>query len=405
MTPVEKKRQQAGRQKPMFLRMIWRGAMVRRGRALTALLAVAVAAAVTTTLLNLYVDAQAKLRTEFRNYGANVVVVAPDGSSLPADALSKVEAVIGSRGMAVPVAYAVAKAGSTPVVVVGTDLERAKQMNRWWQVKPESFLEICISPCNPAAVQSLRPLHAIFGTRVMAALSPKSAVNFVFADRVAVLMPTATLKTGGAEDNHIYLDLPDFTRWTGVQPSTIEIAVSGSTSEIDSTMKRLDEILNPSLPNDATAGAPSRIDVRPVRQIMEGEAHVLGKTRAALLGSTAIVIAVAALCVLATLMSWVLDRKKDFAVMKALGASEGLLKGLFAAEASLIGAVGAAAGFAVGVGAAVWIGRANFHSPVVPRLGVFPEVLAGGIVVALLAALLPISFLRSIQPAVILRGE
>src|ERR1051326_952791 len=132
MTPLAKKRKQAGNQQSMFLRMIWRAALVRKGRALTALIAVAVAAAVTTTLLNLYVDAQAKLRTEFRNYGANIVVVAPEGSSLPADALSKVENVIGSRGMAVPVAYAVAKVGSTPVVVVGTDLGTAVKINSWW---------------------------------------------------------------------------------------------------------------------------------------------------------------------------------------------------------------------------------------------------------------------------------
>ena len=40
-----------------------------------------VAAAVATAMLNLYVDVQAKLRREFRKYGANIVVVAKDGQS------------------------------------------------------------------------------------------------------------------------------------------------------------------------------------------------------------------------------------------------------------------------------------------------------------------------------------
>jgi ABC-type antimicrobial peptide transport system permease subunit len=71
----------------------------------------------------------------------------------------------------------------------------------------------------------------------------------------------------------------------------------------------------------------------------------------------------------------------------------------------MIGALGSIAGFLIGVGAAAWIGRANFHTPVVPRFGVFPEVLVGGVLVALLSAVVPISFLRGIQPAVILRGE
>ncbi|MGA2646383.1 MAG: hypothetical protein ABSF15_16850, partial [Candidatus Sulfotelmatobacter sp.] len=56
----------------MFVRMLVRAAVLRRGRAASALFAMVVAAAVATAMLNLYVDVQAKLRREFRNYGANI---------------------------------------------------------------------------------------------------------------------------------------------------------------------------------------------------------------------------------------------------------------------------------------------------------------------------------------------
>src|SRR5258708_39720561 len=79
----------------MFTRMLLRAAVLRRRRAAAALLAMIVAAAVATAMMNLYVDVQAKLRSEFRNYGANVVVVGKDGQSLPADALPKVESATG----------------------------------------------------------------------------------------------------------------------------------------------------------------------------------------------------------------------------------------------------------------------------------------------------------------------
>ncbi len=49
----------------MFARMLIRAAVLRRGRAASALLAMIVAAAVATAMMNLYVDVQAKLRTEF----------------------------------------------------------------------------------------------------------------------------------------------------------------------------------------------------------------------------------------------------------------------------------------------------------------------------------------------------
>jgi putative ABC transport system permease protein len=67
--------------------------------------------------------------------------------------------------------------------------------------------------------------------------------------------------------------------------------------------------------------------------------------------------------------------------------------------------VGAVLGFALGLGIAAWIGRANFHASISPRFGIFPEVVIGSVLVALLAALMPISLLRKVQPAIILRGE
>jgi putative ABC transport system permease protein len=145
--------------------------------------------------------------------------------------------------------------------------------------------------------------------------------------------------------------------------------------------------------------------VRPVRQIVEGEARVLNKMRATLLAASMLIILTAGLCVLSTLMGWVFDRRRDFAIMKALGGSERILNGFFAAEAAALGAIGALAGFVLGVGIAAWIGRVNFHASVEPRFGVLPWVLAGSIGVTLAAAIVPISVLRCVQPAVILRGE
>jgi putative ABC transport system permease protein len=177
-----------------------------------------------------------------------------------------------------------------------------------------------------------------------------------------------------------------------VKPSTIEIAASGSSEDLDALIRQLSQ-------------AVPAAEVHPIRQIMEGEARVLGKTRATLAAAAALIIVTAALCVLSTLIGWVFDRRRDFAIMKALGASEGLISGFFAAEAAALGAVGAIVGFGIGVGVAAWIGRVNFHAPVVPRFNVLPVVFVGSVVVALVSAVLPIFLLRRVQPAMILRGE
>ena len=384
-------RQVAGRraQAPhtsMFARMLVRAAVLRRGRAASALLAMIVAAAVATAMMNLYVDVQAKLRTEFRNYGANVVVVAKEGESLPLDALAKIEAVLGAKTLAVPFSYAVARTNDgQSVVVVGTDFARARQLNRWWKVSRW--------PDAPAVVSN----EALVGMRAAAVVMPQASPNrqpftLSFEGKAVEISPAGMLQTGAGEDSRIYLNQTEFQNWTGIAPTTIEVAASGTAAEVEAAIHRLAQLL-------CTA------DVRPVRQIMEGEANVLNKTRATLYASATLVVLTSALCVLATLIGWVFDRRRDFAIMKALGASERLVNGFFAAEAAALGAVGAVVGFAIGIGVAAWIGRVNFHAPVVPRLSVFPYVFAGSIAVALISAILPIVLLHRVQPAIILRGE
>jgi putative ABC transport system permease protein len=362
----------------MFLRMLMRAAVLRRGRAASALLAMIVAAAVATAMLNLYVDVQAKLRKEFRNYGANIVVVAKDGQALPADAVDKVKAALAGHGLAVPFAYVVARTtDGQSIVVSGTDLDQVHKLNSWWSVS-----------AWPTASQD-----ALVGVRAAAVVSTQGTpFGLSFQERVIRLNPAGVLRTGAAEDSRIYLPLKDFETWTGLQPSTIEIAASGSSEEVSALIQQLSQAL-------------PTTEVRPIRQILEGEARVLGKTRATLATSAVLIIATAALCVLSTLIGWVFDRRRDFAIMKALGASERLIGGFFAAEAAALGAVGAVLGFAIGVGIAAWIGRVNFHAPVMPRFNVLPLVLAGSVAVALISAALPIFLLRRVQPAMILRGE
>jgi putative ABC transport system permease protein len=362
----------------MFLRMLVRAAIIRRGRAASALLAMIVAAAAATAMLNLYVDVQAKLGHEFRKYGANVIVAAKDGNDLPAETLSTVRSILGDRSRAVPFGYVVARtADGRSVVVAGTDFEQVQRMDSWWSVTGW-----------PKVTHD-----ALVGDRALGVVGPRGKpFDLLFQDRTIRLSPAGTVQTGAAEDSRIYMSLPDFSEWTHVAYSTVEISASGSTEEIDATIQRL-------------AQAFPDVDVRPVRQVMQGEARVLGKMRSTLLVASILIILTAAVCVLSTLTGWVSDRRRDFAIMKALGASGRMIQGFFAAEAAALGAVGAIIGFAAGVGVAIWIGNANFHAAVTPRFAVLPVVLAGGIALALLAAVLPISLLRRVQPANILRGE
>src|SRR5271163_2908485 len=178
----------------MFARMLLRAAVLRRRRAASALLAMIVAAAVATAMMNLYVDVQSKLRTEFRNYGANVVIVARDGQSLPADALAKVESVLGPKTLAVPFSYAVARTkDGQSVVIVGTDFARARQLNHWWKVNhwPAPQMLADLSTSTPAI-----PSEALVGVRAAAVVTPnRQPFDLTFQGKSIQLTPAGMLQT------------------------------------------------------------------------------------------------------------------------------------------------------------------------------------------------------------------
>jgi putative ABC transport system permease protein len=358
----------------MFFRMLLRPLIVRRGSSAIAVLAIVVAATAATAMLTLFSDVQAKLRGDFRGYGANVIITPKPSTSLSTDVLQKVDQQLGKNEVAAPFGYVIAKADGQAVVVGGLDVERTRKLDPFWMVSSWP-----------------QPGTALLGSRAAKQLG-KVDLSLEFRGRTVTVKQAGILRTGSAEDSRIYIPLSDFAAWTGLQADTIEIAADRRPNELSSL-------------TDTLASALPDADVRPITQITEAEANVFGKTRSTLLIAVIIIVVTAALCVLATLTSSVLDRRKDFAVMKALGSSPQLASALFACEATLLGAAGAVLGFLLGIAVAFLIGRLNLHALVLPHWEVFPAVLVGSIALTILAALVPMALLSKTQPAVILKGE
>src|SRR6185437_7370125 len=105
----------------MFFHLLRRGLLGRGNRPLIAFIGLIVAATMITAMLNLYYGLESKLNRDFRAYGANVTIAAPEGGSLPKDALEKAQQVLPSGSLVVPFAFVIAHASDdTAVVVAGT---------------------------------------------------------------------------------------------------------------------------------------------------------------------------------------------------------------------------------------------------------------------------------------------
>jgi len=80
----------------------------------------------------------------------------------------------------------------------------------------------------------------------------------------------------------------------------------------------------------------------------------------------ALIIVVAAFTVLATLIIVVLDKRKEIAVLKAMGATNSAILRAFIYQGGIIGAFGTALGLALGYGAC--IGLTNYKFPLDPKV-------------------------------------
>jgi putative ABC transport system permease protein len=368
----------------LFLSMLLKAAWVRKDRALTALLSVAVVSTIATAALTVYRDLENKLSREFSGFGANVIASARRGA-LNQEQLQSMQrllvqkdASLAGKVRIVPVAYVIATApDGSKIVVGGTEIGEFRELHSWWSVHETG---------NPRT-------EVLLGSRAAQALSPKgNGFTVSFGERQAKLDPEIVFTSGSDDDSRIYVDLMEFTALTGVAPQTALLRVEGRPQNIQDAIATLSS----SFPE---------IEVKPVRQITQAQTSVVGKTRSLFLSAFAVVVILIMLCMVATLTSAVMERRKDFAVMKALGAPNRTVSLLFAGEATLLALAGAVAGFAAGSAIAYWIGKANFDAAILPQPALLPPVLLGSVILALLAATAPLRLLRQIQPAGILRGE
>ncbi|HEV7551625.1 MAG TPA: FtsX-like permease family protein [Candidatus Angelobacter sp.] len=359
----------------LLFRLLFKAAWVRKDRAFTALVSVAVVATIATAALTIYSDLEGKLSREFRGFGANVLVTKTSGA-LTAGELADIRYTVGSTGEIVPVAYAIATEATSKsrIVVGGANVAQLRKLNSSW-----SF--------SNAGQGS-----ALVGARVDETITHGGDLQLSFGKTSALIKPGGFFHSGSDDDSRVYIPLEDFVRLTGVQPNTALVRIEGKPQEIQVAISRL----SAALPN---------IEVKPVRQITQAQTAVVGKTRSVVLASSAVVVILIMLCMVATFTGSVLERRKDFAVMKALGASNRTVNFLFASESALLALTGSIAGYILGCGIAFWIGKANFDAAIMPQPLLLIPVLLGSIMLALIASTAPLRLLQQIQPAGILRGE
>ena len=391
-----------------------RSLVVRRPQAALAVVSLLVGAAVASMLLNLYGDVHRKMTQEFRSYGANVILGSRAAASagptsiaglIDAAAFDQVTSLRATvKGLvAAPVLYVVTRVSPVPenprlpsfenVVAVGTDFADFRKLAPGWRIEdggPEANPDpgVCAVGAHLAERLHLKSgdTLAISVARQGEALPDQPKPESFQVERVAA--------TGTSEDDQVFVPLQDLQRLAGAEGkiSLIEMNVPGETAGIESAVRAL------------AAEFPG-LEVRPVRQIVYSQGKVLGTIRWLLISLMVLILLIIALCVMATMTAIVLERRKDIAVMKALGASNRDVTRLFLTEGATLGLVGGLAGFAVGGILASAIAERLFGVSLDLVWWTLPMVCLGTALVAVLATFFPVGMMRRIQPATALKGE
>ena len=381
----------------MFLRMITASLVRRRSRMLVALLAIAVGATILSGLVTIYYDVPRQMGAEFRNYGANMILLPDGGETLDVKTVDEALSLIPAENLVgvAPYRYESVTINEQPILAAGTNMSGAKAASPYWYIDGEG-------PDESGELLLGKEVAAMLSTKLGSELTLNFALAEEDQDHSDLFYRSNRLKmtvvgiveTGGSEEEYIYLSMEDLEQLTGTsgEMDVAELSVSASQAELQSYAEAI---------SDQVDGAAARL----VKRVTQSEATVLTKLQALVLLVTVIVLALTMITVATTMTAVVTERRKEIGLRKALGASNASVIWEFMGEGLLLGLVGGLLGAGFGFAFAQAISVNVFSSSIQFRPLLLPITVIVSILVTGLACILPVRSATDIDPALVLKGE
>ena len=379
------------KKRKMYFRMITASLLRRRSRMIIALLAIAIGATILSGLLTIYIDVPRQMRTQFRNYGANMILTPVEERIQPEDVAAAVAQIPEEEIVGVaPYRYETVRINDRPVLAAATDMQGARAASPFWRVEgawPAANGEIMIGK-NVADLYLLR-----VGSKTTATYMPEDAAEDAL-DNSADFVVTGILDTGGKEEDYIYMSFADMQQLTGKEKGydVCELSVAADTEGLHSYAERI-------------SGDVSSVNAKLVKRVTQSEDTVLSKLQALVLLVTVVVLMLTMICVATTMTAVVAERRKEIGLRKALGASNRSIIAEFMGEGIVLGAVGGLLGAILGFWFAQTVSVNVFNSSIVLMPWLVPVTLLVSVLVTAIACMIPIRSATDVDPALVLKGE
>ena len=432
----------------MFTRLVKESFVRNPRRKLLAAAALMVGMAVATATLTVALEVGDRLAREFRSLGANLVVTpqadtlpvniggvdyrpVDEGAYLPEADLGQLKMIFWRHNILGFTPFLEVPASITPpnsdktisATLIGTWYQHSVPVpdgttfqtgvistHPFWKIRGRWFNDVANECVIGSRFAVEHPSLAAVGKTISVAQSSASGSPLS-------LVVTGIVSTGDAGDDAIFVPLSIAQRLSGHPGQFRRLFVSALTKP--------DDVLSMQDPSTMTPAEHDRwfcspyissisyqikqvlpgTDVRVIRRVAESEGRILTRVSTLLWIVTLAALIAAALAVAATSATTVLERRAEVGIMKAIGATNGIVIWLFLAEQLMLAIVGGLLGYVVGTGLAYSFGASVFGSPATPRLALLPVIVGIAAAVAIFGSLIPLRRAARFDPAPILRGE
>ncbi|MGL6018888.1 MAG: ABC transporter permease [Gibbsiella quercinecans] len=370
----------------MFWRLVWRALRLRLQRVSVVFAALTVGAAIVTAMSAVWFDINAKMSEELRTFGANFYIGPGHGNTLAQAQLQPIldAAPPGLINAASPYLYGMARTELEKVALMGVWFESLQKLAPYWQVSG-SWIGVSFDDRN-----------AMIGVRLAQRLNLRlgDSVTLVNGSERQRLAIKGIVEAGDATDNMLIVNLDLAQKWLNKsgQISNALLSVNNDLGQVDRYAARLQQTY-------------PQLEIRPIRKVSASEGQVLDKIKGLMGLVSVVILALSSLCVNTTLMAIVSERAREFALQKALGARNRDIIYQMLAETALIALAAIICGCLLGYLLAQLLGLTVFNATISLRLPVFPITLVLSLLIATLAAIVPVSQAVRIEPAKTLKGE
>ncbi len=363
----------------MYFKLLSASLANRRARTATILAAIIICAAVVSVVTSIYRDTGTQFGKELRRYGANMVALPrPPANFVDQSLADKAARSFGDRLVGYsPFLYGTVTLKDSEVVVVGVRLAQLEKVSPYLKIT------------------RIGTGRTLVGRRLAEKLELTGAerLSLSFAERKKVFNVGGIVESGGVEDDQIFVDLRSAQELLG-RPQAASLAYFSVLSPIP----RRSALISNKAGND-------HLQLEPIGRIARSERQVLDKVSALIFSVAGMILATSALAVATTMMAVVIERRREVALKKALGADDRGIIAEFAGEGLVLGLVGGSLGWLLGYLAAQWIGRAVFQASVSFAATTVLITIGTSLAVAVIAMSVPVRLALKIEPALALKGE